>query len=55
MEKMRKAEYTGGYEDGKHEMLALIEKMVADGLTEQIPRLSKEGDFLQEMIAKYQK
>lgn len=54
-EKMRKAEYTGGYEDGKHEMLALIEKMVTDGLTDQIPRLSKEGDFLQEMIAKYQK
>ena len=29
------------------------EKMLADGLAEQIPRLSKDADFLQEMMEKY--
>ena len=76
-EKMRRAEYAGGYEDGVadgyadgvargikdgmqqglqqggQKMLTLIEKMSEDGLTEQIPRLSKDADFLQEMLEKY--
>ena len=76
-EKMRRAEYAGGYEDGVadgyadgvargikdgmqqglqqggQKMLTLIERMSEDGLTEQIPRLSKDADFLQEMLEKY--
>ena len=34
-------------------MLTLIERMSEDGLTEQIPRLSKDADFLQEILEKY--
>ena len=72
-EKMRRAEYAGGYEDGVadgmergiqdgiqqgmqeggQKMLALIEKMMGDGLTDQISRLSKDTAFLREMLEKY--
>ena len=61
-EKMRRAEYLGGYEDGVEQgiqqggqkLFTLIDKMAEDGLTEQIPRLSKDAAFLEEMLKKYQ-
>lgn len=48
-EKMRKAEYAAGMEH----LLTVIDRMTADGLAEQIPKLSQDADFLQKMLAKY--
>lgn len=48
-EKMRKAEYAAGMEH----LLTVIERMTADGLAEQIPKLSQNADFLQKMLTKY--
>lgn len=41
-EKMRKAEYAAGMEH----LLTVIDRMTADGLAEQIPKLSQDADFL---------
>ena len=49
----RKIGFEAGQEAGCTKMLVLIDKMVADGHAEQIPRLSKEPGFYEEMLKKY--
>ena len=57
-EEMMKVEYSKGERQGKEEganrMLLLTSKMVADGMSQDIPRLSTDEDFLKEMLQKYQ-
>ncbi len=69
-EEMMKIEYSKGERDGEsrgmekgrkegknemlNQMLALISKMTADGMSEDIPRLSEDEEFLKEMLQKYQ-
>ena len=43
-----------GIQQGGQKLFTLIDKMAEDGLTEQIPRLSKDAAFLEEMLKKYQ-
>lgn len=43
-----------GIEKGQERLLTLIDKMTEAGETEEIKRLVKDADFLQEMFAKYQ-
>ena len=42
-----------GREEGRNQTLVIIDKMVADGMADQIPRLSKEPGFFEEMMEKY--
>jgi len=42
-----------GMKEGKSIMLELVSKMIADGKTEQIPRLKDETKFYEEMIKEY--
>ena len=57
-EEMMKIEYSKGERHGKNEMLSdmlnLISSMTADGMSEDIPRLSTDEEFLKEMLQKYQ-
>lgn len=43
-----------GREEERGKMLLLISKMSTDGLSEDIPRLSTDEEFLQKMLQKYQ-
>lgn len=51
----REESYEDGYKAGRALMLELIAKISADGLTKEIPRLTKDSDFYQEMVKKYMK
>lgn len=42
-----------GREEGQQSFLKLISHMTEDGALEEIPRLSKEPEFLKEMLQKY--
>ena len=42
-----------GIQQGEQRLLALINKMQADNLSAQVPRLSTDAVFLQEMFEKY--
>lgn len=42
-----------GREEGRTSMLSLIEALMNDGRTADIPRLSKEPEFLKEMLEAY--
>lgn len=65
-DEMMKIEYSKGKKDGeakgreegrvseRKSMLLLISKMSDDGMSQDIPRLSADEEFLQEMLQKYQ-
>ena len=43
-----------GRQEGQNRLLKLMNSMVEAGEAEQLPRLSREPAFLQEMLKKYQ-
>jgi len=53
-EEMMKIEYSKGKREMLNDMLQLISKMTADGMSEDIPSLSTDEEFLKEMLQKYQ-
>ena len=53
-EEMMKIEYSKGKREMLNDMLQLISKMTADGMSEDIPRLSIDEEFFKEMLQKYQ-
>ncbi|MBQ9936338.1 MAG: Rpn family recombination-promoting nuclease/putative transposase [Lachnospiraceae bacterium] len=61
-EEMMKIEYSKGKREGREEgreegtnnILRLISEMTASGMSEDIPRLSIDEEFLKEMLQKYQ-
>lgn len=44
---------TKGREQGEQRLLTLINKMHADNLSDQVPKLSTDAAFLQKMYEKY--
>ena len=42
-----------GIQQGEQRLLTLINKMHADNLSDQVPKLSTDAEFLQEMYEKY--
>lgn len=48
-----KAGLAEGHKAGQNQIISLISHLSADGLVNEIPRLSTDPDFLQEMLEKY--
>lgn len=53
-EEHMRMEREDAFEDGRKDILNLINKMIADGMADQISRLATEPAFYEEMLKKYE-